>query len=74
MSAELSEHVTIFSEVDNVRRCFIGDLSNWGESGVWTGDEITAETQNGRVKVQFVDEAKRESVKSRSFLGRVLRL
>jgi hypothetical protein len=45
MSAELSEHVTIFSEVDNVRRCFIGDLSNWGESGVWTGDGITAETQ-----------------------------
>ena len=74
MSAELSEHATILSEVDNVRRCFIGDLSDWGESEVWTGDEITAETQNGRVKVQFVDETKRESVKSRSFLGRVLRL
>jgi hypothetical protein len=74
LSSELSEHTTVFSEVDNVRRCFIGDLSTWGDSGDWAGDEITAETQNGRVKVQFVDDSKPGMVKSKGFLGRVLGL
>jgi hypothetical protein len=74
LSSELSEHTTVFSEVDNVRRCFIGDLSTWGDSGDWAGDEITAETQNGRVKVQFVDDSKLGTVKPKGFLGRVLGL
>jgi len=73
-SSQLSEHVTTFSEVNNIRKCFVGDLSSWGEAGEWAGDKVTAETQNGRVKVQFTDEVIPESARSRGFLGRVLEL
>jgi hypothetical protein len=70
-SDEISEHVTTFSEVENTRRCFVGDLSGLGENGEWMGDEVIAETTHGRVKVRFVDEVRLESARGRGFLGRV---
>jgi len=74
-SSQLSEHVTTFSELNNTRKCFVGDLSSWGEAVEWTGDEVTAETKHGRVKVQYVDEVKPGSSRKRkSFLGWVLGL
>lgn len=57
LSDQLTEHSTIVTEVNTSKRCFIGDISRWtdGEEG-WKGDEISASSHNGKVKVCYVDE------------------
>ncbi|EIN08759.1 hypothetical protein PUNSTDRAFT_143487 [Punctularia strigosozonata HHB-11173 SS5] len=58
-SNTLEPHVTMFSEQSNKRQAFIGDLSasGWAElPETWVGDEIVAETWNGSIKFQFIDE------------------
>jgi len=79
LSDELSEHVTTFNEVNDTRRCFVGDFaaSGWAEAeaeGVegWTGDEVFASSQYDKVTVQYVDEGKKPSQGSkiaRAFWG-----
>lgn len=62
------------NEIDNTRRCFIGDLSLFSDDDDgWKGDEVNIKTEHGRVKVRFVDEAELEiSTGKVSLISRVL--
>lgn len=59
LSSAVRTQVQVFSDIKGVQRGFLGpfDPAEWKDSDHWTGDEITAETMNGHVKVFFDDEA-----------------
>ncbi|KAJ3512411.1 hypothetical protein NLJ89_g3541 [Agrocybe chaxingu] len=70
--------LTQFSEVDRVRRSFLGhfDPSEFDASVQWAGDELDAETMNGAVRIYFDDEASppgAQKSKSPGFLERLFR-
>lgn len=72
-SAGASARLTTFSEVDGTSKCFIGDYS--GMDDEWHGDEVSAETSNGSIKIFYEDEAAEASkVSKTSFFGRLLGL
>jgi hypothetical protein len=57
-SDALSAELTTFNEVNKTRRCFIGDYSDWTDQPEgWMGDELSLETMNGGIKVQYDVEA-----------------
>ncbi|RDB27605.1 hypothetical protein Hypma_003798 [Hypsizygus marmoreus] len=70
-SAETSAQLTTFSDVNKMRRCFIGDYSKMADNQEWTGDEVAVETYNGSVKLQYVDEV---SEPGKGFFGRLFGL
>jgi len=73
-SDQLAPHVTTFSHVSSTKRCFIGDLTSWlDRDQEWKGDEVTASSHNGKVKLQFVDEVKATKGKG-NFWSRALGL
>jgi hypothetical protein len=56
-SDDVSERMGHCNEIDNTRRCFVGDLSLLSDDdGGWKGDEVNIRTEHSSVKVQFVDE------------------
>lgn len=78
LSDELLRNSTQLGTVNSTKKVFVGDFSavsaSASESGSssspvgWAGDELRAETRDGRVKVKYVDEV--ESVVSkRGFFG-----
>jgi len=73
MSDGLKEKVTIFSEINYAKRCFVGDYFEWTEGGQgWTGDEASVITRNGKVRIMYVDEVR--TPPSRGFFSRMMGL
>jgi hypothetical protein len=70
ISEALSRHTTTFSEVNSMRKCFVGDFTeDYGEER-WNGDEVTVEAKNGSVKVKYVDEVK-PKLENKGFFSRM---
>jgi len=80
LSDELLRNSTQLGTVDSTKKVFVGDFSAVSVSvsvsgsssspAGWAGDELRAETRDGRVRVKYVDEV--ESVVSkRGFFGRL---
>jgi hypothetical protein len=60
-SDDVSERMSHRNEIDNTRRCFVGDLSLLSDDdGGWKGDEVNIRTEHSSVKVRFVDEPEPE--------------
>jgi hypothetical protein len=60
-SDDVSERMGHCNEIDNTRRCFVGDLSLLrDDDGGWKGDKVNIRTEHSSVKVRFVDEAEPE--------------
>ncbi|CAA7268865.1 unnamed protein product [Cyclocybe aegerita] len=77
-SDAVQSSLTQFSEVDRVKRNFLGhfDPSEFDASVQWAGDELDAETMNGAVRVYFDDEGSppgAQKPKSPGFLERLFR-
>lgn len=72
-SDNINQNLTTFGEVDDTRRCFLGDFSRWTESSRgWEGDELVIDVQHGNVKMHYDDDAVGSPVKSRpTFLNRI---
>lgn len=66
-SDDISQNLTTFGEVDNTRRCFLGDFSQWSDVG-WIGDELTADVKHGNVKIHYDDEGVGSAAKTRPTL------
>ncbi|KAF4616815.1 hypothetical protein D9613_008363 [Agrocybe pediades] len=65
----INQYLTTFGEVDNTRRCFLGDFSRWSDAGEgWTGDELVVDVRHGNVKIQYDDDAVGTPVKTRPTL------
>jgi hypothetical protein len=65
-SAAMQDHLTHFSELDHVRRSFMGHFnpSQWDIGVPWEGDELSIESKNGSVKILFEDESQGSHGKS----------
>jgi len=60
-SDDVSERMGHRNEIDNTRRCFVGDLSLLSDDDDgWKGDEVNIRTEHSSVKVRFVDEPEPE--------------
>jgi hypothetical protein len=61
-SDDVSERMGHHNEIDNTRRCFVGDLSllSDDDDDGWKGDEVNIRTEHSSVKVRFVDEPEPE--------------
>lgn len=71
-SDAVHQHLTTFGEVDNMRRCFLGDFSQWTDTDEWTGDELNVEVKHGSVKIHYDDDTIGSPVKTRpTFLNRI---
>ncbi|KAJ7624301.1 hypothetical protein DFH06DRAFT_1059151 [Mycena polygramma] len=59
VSDALATDLTTFNEVNDTRRCFIGDFSDWiADPEAWTGDEIEVESTHGKLKLQYEPDRK----------------
>ena len=67
-SDAIGQHLTTFGDIDNTRRCFLGDFSQWTNTGEWTGDELTVDVKHGHVKIHYDDDAIGSPVKTRPTL------
>jgi len=67
-SDAISQHLTAFGDVDNTRRCFLGDFSQWTDISGWTGDELTVDVRHGNVKIHYDDDAIGSTVKTQPTL------
>lgn len=68
-SDSINRNLTTFGDVDNTRRCFLGDFSQWSDTGEeWTGDELTVDVKHGNVKIHCDDDAIGSIAKSRPTL------
>lgn len=68
-SDAINQHITTFGEVDNTRRCFLGDFSQWSDAGEgWTGDELTADVKHGNIKIHYDDDTAEFPTKTRPTL------
>ncbi|KAG6331973.1 hypothetical protein ID866_7115 [Astraeus odoratus] len=56
LSDDLLRNSTHFGVVDHTARFFVGDFTAASDPSQWKGDELRAETRDGRVKVRYVDE------------------
>ncbi|KAJ6530797.1 hypothetical protein DFH09DRAFT_1183899 [Mycena vulgaris] len=77
LSDALAAQTTPFSEAEGTRRCFVGDFAGWEGEGEWAGDELSVETSNGSVRLQYDAEAKAavpEGGKGKGLFGRLLGL
>lgn len=55
----------MFSDVDNVYKCFVGELGEYRSAKVvWRGDEIVLETKHGLVKLLYDDETEGSGILS----------
>jgi len=75
-SDAVSRHLTTFGEIDCTRRCFLGDFSQWTDTGEgWTGDELILDVKHGNVKIHYDDDALGSPVKTRpTLLNRIFGL
>ncbi|EJD51044.1 hypothetical protein AURDEDRAFT_160188 [Auricularia subglabra TFB-10046 SS5] len=56
-SSALDPLVATFSDVDKVRKCFIGDFKQLGfGQGAWEGSALEIHSLHGSVKLRFADE------------------
>ncbi|KAG6873334.1 hypothetical protein C0995_000193 [Termitomyces sp. Mi166 len=72
-SYEVLTHLTTFSDVDRMYRCFIGDYSAIVEGQEWQGDEIEIDARNGGVKVHYDDEVLDRMERQPGFFGKLFR-
>ncbi|KAK7046445.1 hypothetical protein R3P38DRAFT_2873838 [Favolaschia claudopus] len=75
-SDALNADLTTFNEVNQTRRCFIGDFADWTEEG-WAGDEVSIESSNGSIRLQYdaespSDAGSKGSGKSKGLFARLL--
>jgi len=58
LSPAVEERCTTFSEINNVRTCFIGDYSAAGFRSLneWKGSILQLSTSHSKIKLSFVDE------------------
>ena len=72
-SDAINQHLTTFGEIDHTRRCFLGDFSQWTDTGEgWTGDELIVDVKHGNVKIHYDDDVLGSPVKTRpTFLNRI---
>jgi len=75
-SDAISRHLITFGEIDNTRRCFLGDFSQWKDTREeWTGDELTVNVTHGNVKIHYDDDAIGSPVKTQpTLLNRIFGL
>ncbi|KAJ6530795.1 hypothetical protein DFH09DRAFT_1409734 [Mycena vulgaris] len=79
LSDALAAQTTPFSEAEGTRRCFVGDFAGWEGEGEWEGDELSVETSNGSVRLQYDAEARAAAPeggkgKGKGLFGRLLGL
>lgn len=68
-SDSINQHLTTFGEIDDTRRCFLGDFSQWRDTGEgWAGDKLTLDVKHGNVKIHYDDDALGSPVKTRPTL------
>jgi len=68
-SEAISQHLLTFGEVDNTRRCFLGDFSQWTDTREgWTGDELIVNVRHGNVKIHYDNDAIGSPVKTQPTL------
>lgn len=68
-SDAIDRDLTTFGEIDHTRRCFLGDFSQWRDTGEgWAGDELTLDVKHGNVKVHYDDDALGSPVTTRPTL------
>lgn len=68
-SDAISQQLITFGEIDNTRRSFLGDFSQWTDTGEgWTGDELVADVKHGNVKIHYDDDMVGSRVKTRPTL------
>jgi len=67
-SNTISRDLITFGEVDNTRKCFLGDFSQWTDIEGWTGDELTVDVMHGNVKIHYDDDAIGSPVKTQPTL------
>jgi len=68
-SDDISHNLTTFGEIDNTRRCFLGDFSQWSDAGEgWSGDELMVDVKHGNVKIHYDDDAIGSPVRTRPTL------
>jgi hypothetical protein len=66
-SDALAANLTTFNEVNHMRRCFVGEFSDWIDYPEgWIGDEINIESSNGSVKLLYDAEPKAKDLKAAS--------
>ncbi|KAJ7488174.1 hypothetical protein FB451DRAFT_1126546 [Mycena latifolia] len=56
-AGRLAEDVTMLSEADHTRRCFVGDFADWVGEEEWAGDALRVESVSGSVTVLYDDDA-----------------
>jgi hypothetical protein len=66
VSESLAQQVTMLSDANHTRRCFVGDFSVWPQSEAedgqkWHGDEVVVNVRDGRFKVQYENEEKKKN-------------
>jgi len=71
-SDEVKEYLSTLSEVNSIRRCFLGDFEGWDGESEWIGDEAEVTSNNGRVRVNYVDDLSCTSSGKASFWSRML--
>ena len=73
-SAAMQAHLTVFSELDNVQRSFLGNFnpSQWDIGATWEGDELSIDSKNGSVNISFDDESQGSTARGQSFISRLL--
>ncbi|KIJ63806.1 hypothetical protein HYDPIDRAFT_40828 [Hydnomerulius pinastri MD-312] len=49
-------HATPFTKIDNVKRFFVGDVSQMNQQG-WNGDELRVDVGNGHIRIKYVGES-----------------
>jgi len=54
LSDRVDQNLTTFGEVDNTRRCFLGDFSEWDDS--CCGDELVIDVRHGNVNIHYDDD------------------
>jgi len=65
LSYGLAPLTATFSDVDGVRKCFVGDCRELGfGDGEWHGSAIDIKAKNGKIKLRFVDELEKEQPKT----------
>ncbi|KAG5719100.1 hypothetical protein E4T56_gene2102 [Termitomyces sp. T112] len=74
-SPEVSMHLTTFSDIERMHRCFIGDYSAIMEGQEWQGDEVVIDARNGSVNVHYEGEILDQVGKQPAgFLGKLFRI
>lgn len=57
ISDEIRQRISTDNHGNGTRRCFVGDVSLYVDGEEWAGDVLNAESHNGSVYVNFVDDS-----------------